>query len=90
MKLKIIIHIDNDADIMFVIMKISENFIEAQFLLIYKNRKILQELGYQKAIAIKIHKILNYLGYNSGETMCNVNNILPRSMVLPIKLIKRK
>lgn len=81
-----LIRIDNDADILFVIMKIRKMFIQTHFLLIYKNKKIIRQLGYTKAINTKITKITNMLGYDSWCITCQHRG----KLILPFALYKTR
>ena len=79
-----LIHIDRDADIVFVAMQIKKTIIITHFFLIYKNKKNIKLLGYEKAITTKITKITNIFDYDSWEITCQHR----RKLILPFALYK--
>lgn len=88
-----VIKIDNDISVLFVAMLVDDDYIESQFILIWKNTELRYSLGskdFMYELFRKIKKVISFLNYNDasldyGEISPNT---LYKKRLFKIKLMK--
>lgn len=91
-----LIPIDSDADVLFCAMVVTNKFVITYLLLIYKNTGMRYKLkkDFTKALNTKILKVVNYLGYKSGEIVLDEMSLSPlnfyRESIFKIRIIKER